>query len=159
MVIPGNFIDIETGEALVPVYRFQDAMQIWHEKPLHKCTQLELWNFSTMLWNVSMQREIELQAAKVGDVKMTKYLFTRFGTVIGQENCRTTREKSLTFQEILPITYKVEESIFLYFDGKELTQSYSVKDFSVDSAIVDAMKCGYFDRFMLASGFQVFVIT
>lgn len=64
MVIPGNFIDIETGESLSPAYKFQDAMGIWHEKPLHKCTQLELWNYSTTLWNVSMQHEIELQMAK-----------------------------------------------------------------------------------------------
>jgi hypothetical protein len=90
---------------------------------------------------------------------MTKYLFTRFGTVIGQANCKSTREKSLIFQGILPITYEVKEGIFLYFNGIELPQSYSVKDFNVDSAIVDAMKCGYFDGFMLARGFQVFVIT
>lgn len=64
MVIPGNFIDIETGEYLSPVYRFQDAMQIWHEKPLHKCTHLELWNYSTTLWNVAMQHEVEMQMAK-----------------------------------------------------------------------------------------------
>lgn len=90
---------------------------------------------------------------------MTKYLFTRFGTVIGQENCNSTREKSLIFQEMLPITYKVGESIFLYFDGVELSQSYSLKDFSVDAAICDAMRCGYFDNHMLSNGFQVFVIT
>lgn len=64
MVIPGNFRDIGTGETLAPVYRFQDAMQIWHEKPLHKCTHLELWDYSTTLWNVAMQHEIELQSAK-----------------------------------------------------------------------------------------------
>lgn len=69
MVIPGNFIDIGTGESLSPAYKFQDAMGIWHEKPLHKCTQLELWNYSTMLWNVSMQHEKELQGAKVGEQK------------------------------------------------------------------------------------------
>jgi hypothetical protein len=71
MVIPGNFRDIETGETLAPVYRFQDAMQIWHEKPLHKCSQLELWNFSTMLWNVAMKHEVEMQMAK-SEAQMAK---------------------------------------------------------------------------------------
>jgi len=64
MVIPGNFIDIETGESLSPVYKFQDALGIWHEKPLHKCTQLELWNYGTQIWNACLMQEIELQNAR-----------------------------------------------------------------------------------------------
>jgi hypothetical protein len=64
MVIPGNFKDIKTGETLTPVYKFQDAMQVWHEKPLHKCTQLELWNYAIQVWNIGMEKEIELQLAK-----------------------------------------------------------------------------------------------
>ena len=72
MVIPGNFVDIETGESLSPAYKFQDAMGIWHEKPLHKCTHLELWNYSTTLWNVSMQHEIELQSALLQVEKANK---------------------------------------------------------------------------------------
>jgi len=62
MVIPGNYKDIETGETLTPVYKFQDAMGIWHEKELYKCTQLELWNYSTLLWNTLLAHEVELQA-------------------------------------------------------------------------------------------------
>lgn len=72
MVIPGNFRDIETGETLAPVYKFQDAMGIWHEKPLHKCSQLELWNYSTTLWNVAMNHEIELQNALLEAEKARK---------------------------------------------------------------------------------------
>ena len=71
MVIPGNFIDIETGESFSPAYKFQDAMGIWHENPLHTCSHLELWNFSTMLWNVAMKHEVEMQMAK-SEAQMAK---------------------------------------------------------------------------------------
>lgn len=64
MVIPGNFVDTGTGETLSPVYKFQDALGIWHEKPLHKCTQLELWNYGTQIWNACLMQEIELQNAR-----------------------------------------------------------------------------------------------
>lgn len=64
MVIPGNFIDAETGESLSPAYKFQDAMGVWHEKPLHKCTHLELWNYGTQIWNACLMQEIELQNAR-----------------------------------------------------------------------------------------------
>lgn len=65
MVIPGNFIDVETGESLSPVYKFQDAMNVWHEKPLHRCTHLELWDYGTQIWNVLLTQEIELQNARL----------------------------------------------------------------------------------------------
>lgn len=71
MIIPGNFIDIETGESLTPVYKFQDAIGVWHEKPLHRCTQLELWNYGTQIWNASMMQEIELQNMRI-EVKKAK---------------------------------------------------------------------------------------
>lgn len=64
MVIPGNFRDTETGDTLTPAYKFQDAMGVWHEKPLHKCTELELWNYGTQIWNVCLMQEIELQNAR-----------------------------------------------------------------------------------------------
>lgn len=64
MVIPGNFLDAETGDTLSPVYKFQDAIGVWHEKPLHRCTHLELWNYGTQIWNALLAQEIELQNAR-----------------------------------------------------------------------------------------------
>lgn len=72
MVIPGNFIDNETGESLSPAYKFQDAMGIWHEKPLHKCTHLELWNYGTQIWNALLTQEIELQNVRREVEKVNK---------------------------------------------------------------------------------------
>ena len=93
-----------------------------------------------------------------GDI-MTKYLFTHYDTVIGQETCKTVQQKSAALQTFLPITYTVGESIFLYFDGVKLSQSYSIKDFIIDSAIVDAMSCGYFNVWLHAKGYRVHIIT
>lgn len=58
MKIPGNFIDSETGEALRPVYRFQDSVGIWHEKELWQCSLLELETFCVLLWNSWMQERL-----------------------------------------------------------------------------------------------------
>ena len=89
MVIPGNFVDVETGDSLSPVYKFQDAMNVWHEKPLHKCTQLELWNYGTQIWNASMTQEIELQNMRI-EVKKAK-----------------TKASWMTFWIILSITLSI----------------------------------------------------
>jgi len=54
MAIPGNYFDAETGEALRPVYKFQDAMGIWHEKEVALCTWSELHDGYINIWNYQM---------------------------------------------------------------------------------------------------------
>lgn len=81
MKIPGNFVDGDTGEALRPVYRFQDAVGIWHEKELHQCSLLELEQFCVMLWNSWMEERLQpetvVQKITVLDMfKIFSYLFT-----------------------------------------------------------------------------------
>lgn len=54
MTIPGNFVDVETGEALRPVYKWQDAMGVWHEKEITYCTWSELHDGYINIWNYQM---------------------------------------------------------------------------------------------------------
>lgn len=51
VVIPLNLKDVETGETLAPVYKFQDAMSVWHEKELLYCSFFELYNWAILCWN------------------------------------------------------------------------------------------------------------
>ncbi len=66
--IPGNFVDIETGETLSPVYKWQDSMGFWCEKPIALCTWGELRTAYINLWNFHMSqlevKEVEKVAAK-----------------------------------------------------------------------------------------------
>lgn len=68
--IPGNFVDKKTGETLKPVYRFQDALGIWHEKDLALCTWSELHDFCIALWNAWMSEKTGSKS--VGFVDMLK---------------------------------------------------------------------------------------
>lgn len=52
--IPLNFVDKKTGQVLKPVLKFQDALGVWHEKPLADCNWQELYNYATAVWNVAM---------------------------------------------------------------------------------------------------------
>lgn len=64
VVIPLNLKDSETGETLVPVYKFQDAMSIWHEKELIFCTFFELYNWAVLCWNSLYETEQNMLAQK-----------------------------------------------------------------------------------------------
>lgn len=75
-MIPGNFIDSETGEALKPVYKWQDAIGIWHQKELASCTWSELYNFGVNIWNLQMAGLVceEVEVENVGKIDKTKIL-------------------------------------------------------------------------------------
>ncbi len=66
--IPGNFVDVETGEALYPVYKFKDSLGYWQEKPISLCTWPELRTAYINMWNFHMSqlevKEVEKVAAK-----------------------------------------------------------------------------------------------
>lgn len=72
--IPGNFVDSETGEALRPVYKWQDAMGVWHQKDIALCSWGELRSAYVNLWNYHMQAcmEPEVEVKKLGFVDMLK---------------------------------------------------------------------------------------
>ena len=59
VVIPLNLKDEKTGDTLVPVYKFQDSMGIWHEKELLYTTFFELYNWGILCWNALYTEEQE----------------------------------------------------------------------------------------------------
>lgn len=81
MKIPGNFVDSDTGEALRPVYRFQDAVGIWHEKELWQCSLLELETFCVLLWNSWMEERLMPvpKSKKLGILDVLKVLLMTVG--------------------------------------------------------------------------------
>lgn len=64
MTIPGNFFDAKTGEALRPVFKWQDAMGVWHQKELAHCTWSELYDNNVGLWNELMTSKVSVHQAK-----------------------------------------------------------------------------------------------
>lgn len=75
-MVPGNFIDSETGETLRPLYKEKDAMGFWHQKELAYCSWSELYNFGVGIWNVQMSELVtkEEEISNVGAIDKVKIL-------------------------------------------------------------------------------------
>ena len=72
--IPLKFVDKKTGELLTPVFKFEDAMGVWHEKKLSDCTWGELYNYSVAIWNVAMYLEHKKQKPKWAWLMLSLFL-------------------------------------------------------------------------------------
>ena len=72
--IPVKFVDKKTGELLTPVFKFEDAMGVWHEKKLSDCTWGELYNYSVAIWNVAMYLEHKKKKPKWAWLMLSLFL-------------------------------------------------------------------------------------